>query len=232
MLKTLTFTGVDEKTDLGWAIEMTRRYPNIEFGILVGSHTGEGGRFPDIATICKWKSEGFRKLRLSLHLCGKFSRFVNKEQSSFWVSHELKWGIWQFRDLCVGFGRAQVNARAYKPETIENFADVCIQRVILQHRDWFNSAPILHDNIEYLFDVSGGRGKNSIGRWPPPDDRFKCGYSGGVGPHNIKDAVEFVNRWPDNETWIDMESEVRTDDVFDQVKVEQVCEIVFGKGLS
>ena len=223
MLGTITFTGIDDKTDPEWAVDLTRRYPKIEFGILVGSHTGTGEkhRFPSLRTIQQWKICK-NHLRLSLHLCGRYARHVLN----------VTWHHTSFCELLYGFDRVQVNARQYDPEVIRSFVESTSvgikQQVILQHRGHFDPVPICHHKMEYLFDVSGGRGKDSIDQWPRPSLYARCGYSGGVGPGNVQKAIRFVNRWPSLQ-WIDMESGVRTNDVFDPSKVEQVCELAFPK---
>ena len=43
-LSILTFTGVDEKTDLAALRDISRRYPRVEWGVLVGSHTDSNDR--------------------------------------------------------------------------------------------------------------------------------------------------------------------------------------------
>ena len=82
-----------------------------------------------------------------------------------------------------------------------------------------------HPRIEYLFDESGGRGKR--GDWPDPWPvlpGMRCGYAGGLGPDNVDEALEFVERHPDARIWLDMESGVRTNDWMDLEKVEAVCQ--------
>ena len=44
MLDILTFTGVDSHTSLDELARLAARYPKVEFGILVGSHTDRQDR--------------------------------------------------------------------------------------------------------------------------------------------------------------------------------------------
>ena len=219
MLETITFTGVDDKTDPEWAVDLTRRYPKIEFGILIGTPTGTGQnlRFPSLHTIQRWKAR-CDTLRLSLHLCGRYTRVVFEE----------RWDVMLYYDLCYGFRRIQVNARRYDWAAIGRFVRAFDQRIILQHRASFGQVPLYHSGVEYLFDVSGGQGKDSLDQWPNPSAWCRCGYAGGVNSGNVEVAVKFVRQWPSLQ-WIDMESGVRTNDVFDPSKVEQVCELAFPK---
>ena len=131
-------------------------------------------------------------------------------------------------DWLVGFRRVQLNARRYPDfDVIKRFADTFDQRIILQHRASFSQVPMYHDKVEYLFDVSGGRGKDSLDQWPNPSAWCRCGYAGGVNFDNVEAAAKFVRQWPFHSCWIDMESGVRTNDAFDQSKVERICKLVF-----
>ena len=52
MIELLTFTGVDTKTSRWDILKIAKKYPKVEFGILVGSHTGlEKSIFPPISTV-------------------------------------------------------------------------------------------------------------------------------------------------------------------------------------
>ena len=98
--------------------------------------------------------------------------------------------------------------------------------VILQHRGPWSEIPVDHPKIEYLFDLSEGRGEEGFEHWPdPPGDR-RVGYAGGLGPHNIKTALEFAARHPDARIWFDMERNVRDQDYrLDLNKVREVCQL-------
>ena len=98
-------------------------------------------------------------------------------------------------------------------------------RIILQHDGAWSTTPIQDgENLEYLFDASGGRGEEAFGRWPEPRDSTKrWGYAGGIGPGTIQHALAFAALHAEALLWLDMESGVRTEEVFDLDKVEQVC---------
>ena len=98
--------------------------------------------------------------------------------------------------------------------------------VILQHRADWNEIPVDHPKIEYLFDLSEGRGEEGFEHWPDPPEGRRVGYAGGLGPHNIKTALEFAARHPDARIWFDMERNVRDRDYrFDLGKVREVCQL-------
>jgi len=75
-----------------------------------------------------------------------------------------------------------------------------------------------------FFDPSAGTGRSPTnGVWPPPPakaDGVTVGWAGGLGPANLKTALDtFCKLAPDGNFWVDMETNVRTDNVFDFDKV-------------
>ena len=223
MIELITFTGVDDNTDLEWAEELAKTYPRIEFGILVGTKTKPtkdqttANRFPCLKTIAAWKKVAANcRINLALHLCGKYQRQVNSGD----ISQKLL-------DLCDGFNRVQVNAVKYDAGNVAKFVEaVPVQSVILQHRSTFNRNLPIQDNprVEYLFDKSGGRGKNTLNEWPGPTHRFRCGYAGGIQRTNINVITAFGSKWYDYRLWFDMESGVRSHlDWFDLSEVTSIC---------
>ena len=218
MLEKLTFTGIDLWTT-SWAIQDVQdEFPLTEFGILIGSKTKETAnvrRFPPfgyVENVRRLQISGY--LNLAVHLCGKFSRDVTQPNGD--MSRAMA--------MCEGFQRVQVNSVSYPdPDRIAAFADaVSCDHVILQRRRGALLGDI-HPKVEYLFDLSGGRGAEDIGRWPVPEAGVRSGYAGGLGPSNIEKAMEFVDSHSDKRLWLDMESGVRTDDWLDMGKVVEVC---------
>ena len=231
MIEAITFTGVDGETSLSRLSALAERYPKAEFGILVGSSVG--GIFPSMEVVEHLKAHaGDEGYRVALHLCGKYSRMVVDPKGS---ADERA-----LRDLCTGFGRVQVNlpGRWFKGrrgdasrERVKRFADsVTAENVILQHRGDWGSIPVRHRKVEYLFDVSGGRGIDSFARWPEPSgDLRRTGYAGGMGPHNIGRAVAFASAHMDTALWFDMEGRIRKNGLLDLAAVESVCSQVFDR---
>ena len=218
MLETVTFTGVDSTIDMLWAKEVQENWPFVEFGILMGSQTKPVGsldpKFPSLRTIHQWAKNDIG-LSLSLHLCGRWAGYVNTGKDN---------GLYR---LCCDFDRVQVNATEYHIDNVTKFAAHLEgkAKVILQHRSGFRLARV-YPNVEYLYDVSGGRGLNGIERWPTPYSLFRCGYAGGISPWNIETALDKIAQWPSFPIWIDMESKVRSGGFMDKGRVEAVCEYV------
>ena len=83
-----------------------------------------------------------------------------------------------------------------------------------------------HPRIEYLFDLSEGRGEEGFERWPDPTGDRRAGYADGLRPRNIRRALEFAARHPEYRTWFDMERNVRDAHYrFDLDKVREVCRL-------
>ena len=245
MLKVVTITGLDRKTSFDRILKLSKRYPFLEVAVLVGSQTNGNclSRFPSLLVVNHWREYARDNgIPTAVHLCGAYSKLVLQsiDTTSFGAS---------FADvlrLCKGFGRVQVNlpsgywnrphSSVHNPwNNLQDFADwVTCNKVILQHREAWNTIPVRHLKVEYLFDRSGGRGVADFGSWLsvpdlslynpiPPGGRW-WGYSGGLGPDNIHTAMEFVHRQVDqSRVWLDMESGVRTGGWLDLDKVEQVC---------
>lgn len=73
-LTDITFTGVDEQTDIDRLVSIQERFPKAEFGVLMSRHWQDNGpRFMSPESIEKLRGRG---LRLSAHLCGGFARNV------------------------------------------------------------------------------------------------------------------------------------------------------------
>ena len=138
MLDFLTFTGVDSETPMNDLLYIAKTYgkSHVEFGVLVGSDTGESnhGIFPPLHIVRAVKSlKRDYGMQIAIHLCGRYARMVMQDDG---VPDEVY-------DLCNGFSRVQVNLHgdsfnpgrvAVASQAIKRFADtVKCQSVILQH---------------------------------------------------------------------------------------------------
>lgn len=96
--------------------------------------------------------------------------------------------------------------------------------------------PNKFNNVNFLYDASGGAGK-TIEYIHSVIDNHLTGYAGGLNPTNLEEAIEkIINaNHPDAEIWIDTESGVRSPacnssvanaDVLDLDKVVQFLRIV------
>ena len=169
MLEILTFTGVDEATDLSSLKDICSQYPQVEFAVLYGSHPGEGNPiFPSTGFIQKFRA--LQGVRTAIHLCGRWARSAAGE-----LERSITLGF-----LCSGFGRVQINLHGddYDPKRVElqhsaikRFAEQTLTNsVILQHQGTFETVPIKHPRFEYLLTSLKGAAKrdSSSGRNRPP----------------------------------------------------------------
>ena len=235
MLDLLTFTGVDEFTALDKLAALAERYPKVEFAVLVAGWAGSRRshtRYPSLERIFTFRDWGRdRRMNTAVHLCGRWARGA-LEQGASAVPRATA------AALCAGFGRVQLNLPdgflvndADKRAALDRFAEeVGCANVIVQRRRAHERAPATHPKVEYLFDLSAGTGRESFDEWPAPRaHEHKCGYAGGIGPASIERALEFVDRHHARPVWLDMESNVRTNDRLDVDAVEQVCAATFDK---
>lgn len=216
-LVTVTFTGVDDRTDIRRLSSIQERHPFVEFGVLFSAHGPENGpRYPSMETI---RSLRRYPLNLSLHLCGRFAReAVHGDFSA--VETALGCDVSLFR-------RVQLNVVGYDgaPERITFPNPSWALEVIIQQRSAADCGLFLRsprrDGLSVLLDPSGGRGLQVEPAVLPGCP--KVGYAGGINPGNVSAYLEALLASPEvNDFWIDMESGVRTGDRFDLGLVEAV----------
>lgn len=216
VIETVTLTGIDENSDPEALIRLSRWFAFVELAVLAGTREGEP-RMPTHRWIREWVTKANRAdVATAIHLCGARSR----------AARDQNWE--KLAELTAGFGRVQVNLpppeRCAAAPALDNFAQFLQRRVVVQHEGpWETSEAARCANLDLLADGSGGRGIPGFGSWPPSREGRPSGYAGGIGPANIGQALEFAARWPQRRIWIDMETGVRTSDVFDMTKAIAVC---------
>ncbi len=228
MIELVTFTGVDETTPCDALVELAARYPFCEFAVLAGTGTGSQPRFPPVATIERWRKVAReQEVHSAIHLCGRYSRGICKDDAS------------EAAGLAAGFGRVQINLpeedRRRNVAKLVTFAKRIGAATILQHDDAWDSAPAgWKGRTEHLFDRSGGRGIRAIEHWPSPPrgTSRRVGYAGGISPATIEQALGFARHFAGSRLWLDMESGVRTNGRFDIAAVEAVCKSIKASGLA
>lgn len=229
----ITFTGVDERTDLNRLVYLSHKYP-VEWGILFSrTNQGRSNRYPNLVFVKKLITMSYlltKRLRLSAHICGKYSNEIM--EGGFENTGLI--------NLIVGFfTRTQINIRdgetlvegKLKIENAVKFAnDIEVESAIIQCTGHFPN----DDRIHWLSDKSGGAGI-SPNDWNCQeqgcDESVFCGYAGGIGPDNIVevlDSIHNVRRGPNRPYWIDMEANVRdSNDWLDLDKCESVLKQVY-----
>lgn len=234
----ITMTGVDENTDLRRLAALSKIEPNVEWGFLYSpKQQGCPGRYPSIDFLKEAFSALPRTVKIALHVCGKG---VSDLFAGEPVVHAL------VDSLSARSGRLQLNFNHRKsPVDLHSLAKFLSDHpslpVITQIHDGntdvqpelFKILGLTPKNHELLFDSSGGRGKVATSL-EAPRYGIHCGYAGGIGPENIRERIAAINEVVGNlDTWIDMESSLRTledgTDRFDLQKCLAVIEAYYSR---
>jgi hypothetical protein len=156
------------------------------------------------------------RLRWAAHVCGSLARAIADGPEAPPLS-------------LAGFQRVQVN-HGFAGSTPAQVARCAAfgrtqgVRAVLQCQGAFPA----DGRVDWLYDTSFGRGARPSD-WPPlaPEGAF-CGFSGGIGPDNVREVLARIGAPSGVPYWIDMESAVRTAGAFDLAKCEAVCRAVYG----
>jgi hypothetical protein len=208
----ITFTGVDRADLLPGMHVLSKRFP-IEWGVLIDPEQGDRPLYPRQNERQVIQASA---LRLSAHVCGTAAKSIVEGGDP-----EL--------DL-EGFSRVQINHSRDGSSELEVLNSCAFSarrhiRVALQCQGHFPT----DSRVDWLYDVSFGTGKTPSA-WPPIiSGQPLCGYSGGLSPKTLHDVLPKFPVAQGIPFWIDMESGVRTDGLFDLEKCASVCELVFGK---
>ncbi len=225
-LDRVTITGADNSVRPEQLIELSDEYPFVEWGILFSNNRQGQSRFPDqtwinqLTDLCDRAATG---PKICSHLCGKHlvKEFCNtgdfvfqRERPDFW-SH---------------VHRVQLNFHSQKHGLCNkaiSFINSNERKFIVQYdgvNDTALGGIIQGNNIDPLFDISGGNGLLPD-KWPSPVKDY-CGYAGGLSPENVVSQVEKIATVAGaNRIWIDMETGVRSEDCryFD---IARVCRVL------
>jgi hypothetical protein len=233
-IKSVTVTGVDHFTNRQ---KLSKNFPFVEWGVLLSrSKMGKESRYPSrtwIEELYAFKLDN-PTLRFSGHLCGQWARSFAANVKQF---HE------EAGALLLLFDRLQLNISHIlddinKDDLIAAINDPALGkcRVIVQVGrrgipHWWQLSSFM--NVDCLFDCSGGR-DILPDWWPHPVAIDKgnrvlldnCGYAGGLTPDNLQDQLPHLEHASEGQPiWIDVESGVRTSDVFDLDKVQRFLDI-------
>ena len=209
----IAFTGVDDPASVPGLQALSARYP-IEWGMLIDDAQTDDPLFPD--AVARAALLGAPGLRWAGHVCGAQAKRIADAPDLATV------------DLS-GFQRVQVNhgfsgSSADQVANVIRFGRARGVRTLLQTLGGFPA----ENRLDWLFDISFGKGATPSA-WPPlPANGPFCGYSGGINPANAAAVVAAIAAPDGAQYWIDMESGVRTNGRFDLDKCEAVCRTVYG----
>jgi hypothetical protein len=192
---------------------LARHYP-IEWGVLIDEQPRTSTLFPPLEVVHSMLAGS--TMRWAAHVCGALAtRIASGEEKS---PNEL---LRKFRRLQInhGFG----GSTAEQARHCSEYAHLMGSRAVLQCQGEFPQ----DSQVDWLYDVSFGRGSRPTS-WPSlPHSEALCGFSGGINADNVRDVLRAIAAAPGSTYWIDMESGVRTDDLLDLGKCEAVCRAVF-----
>lgn len=219
-LRYVSITGADDGVAVGDLNALAEEYSFVEWAILLLPEEAGAPRAPTFEWIRGFKA-GYRGKHKAMHLCGGALRgFVE--------------GRADILDLMTGFHRIQLNLEFGAVEGTYDPARLLARIQAHQEFDFIiqytdkraDMLPALAalPNHAILFDASAGRGVAPEG-WPAPIPGHFCGYAGGINPGNVAGHIEKIRAAGAVDTWIDMESGVRTDNRFDLDKVREVLKI-------
>ncbi len=231
-LNRVTITGADDWTDPEALLDLSRRFPFVEWGILL-SPRGQGAeRFPSSIWIERFRIANIHiGVQISLHLCGGYLRdlllggdLVFQDYSMLWFSvdrAQLNFhGEPQFSELDKFVHSMKTIPHVQWIFQMDRTPNETLLQVALDKR--VNAVP--------LFDTSGGAGILPE-VWTKAFVKVRGalinhGYAGGLGPESIQTQLPLILEASNgSKFWIDMEEQIRTNGLLDLVKVERVLEI-------
>lgn len=224
MLRHVTVTGLDNQTNLLDVLNVSKKYPFVEWGVLVADcFSSYRPRYPDyiiFKNLEKCKNI-LPQMNFSLHVCSTYLRKI---------VHKGDWQVFEYMDginVANCFSRIQLNLSNMIGEIQEPFfeslkninQEIILQLKTVEGNEEFITKCKKYAKISVLFDSSGGKGKLPE-KWPNPIEN--CGYAGGLTPENVKEQLCLIKNLVGKNVpiWIDAESSLRGYDQFNLGKVE------------
>lgn len=227
-LELISFVGVDTETDMKNLANLRWNTPiALEFSVLYSDSKSVGNytRYPSYK-FCKdfLDSCPAQGIYGSLHLCGSvIERYLKQEEDVM--------------NLCKNAYRIQLNFNINHYSNYSLLTDRIVDvinkqnhKVILQQNkskkdflDIFLAQDVTTASVSLLHDSSGGFGRE-ITQVSAPHEKYMTGYAGGINPDNVAKIVKLIEETNTNNRpyYIDMESGIRTDNIFSLEKCQQV----------
>lgn len=225
-LKKITFTGIDEKTDIDELIALSRDYPKVEYGFLAHeNYQMLGNLFCSPWMLHKMKDAG---LTLSLHICGELAKrvFATGDWNEIIAYMQGSFSLFD-RIQLNNIRKADILDKKWKLSIPTGISEIIIQQhsadnmSVYQH--YLDNRADISGNFTMLLDASGGRGERSekLNTLNLP----YVGYAGGLGPDNVRDIVQQLENSENvQDYWIDMQKHVRDENDWFSVELcRRVC---------
>lgn len=226
-LTRVTISGADDRVVLGDMREISEEFPFVEWGILFSRSRAGGSRYPSAEWINQLVGD-MDGMKLSAHLCGEYARLACAADPG---SLKLNGGFFS-RVQINGFDPASAGEAFFRLARSYDF-EVILQAANERALYGCTLAASMIDRCSILYDPSGGLGKSLLDAGLPRhvEPWLPIGFAGGLGPDNAVQAALALDkagfRTGDRaETWLDMESNVRTDDALDLAKVRRVLTLL------
>lgn len=233
VLTKVTFTGADDETPPAFLAEISKMYPFVEWGILVGFYLG-CERWPSRLFFNKLLSLPSHELQLSLHLCGESLTNLLFDTGRPILNEWEEEALPLFQRVQLNFHGDVVVEVVEVPYIVEAFQGKFAGKEAILQLDGVNDwvlDQLLASGIKAsgLYDHSHGAGVLPTA-WPSLKEDWSVGYAGGLGPDNIKDQLPAINEAAGSRPfWIDMETRVRSKinrhDLFDTHKCLEVLRV-------
>jgi len=228
-IKTVTVTGASDDTSFEDMLNIQKEYPFVEWGILLSRRmAGNSNRFPSKDWLERLQEFGKTSsevpLNLSAHFCGSL---VND-----FLNSELTKDIAQILDSKM-YSRVQINTHGERTKydlnhLIKNISHNTDIQFIAQFdkvNDYiFELREREYSNIAALYDLSHGAGVLPT-EWDEPLFGIYTGYAGGLSPENLENQLLNLDSVVEEPIWIDAETWLRTNDLFDLDKVVEFLKI-------
>lgn len=242
-LDRVTITGADDDTSPLDIMELSKKHPFVERGILVSENNAGNRRFPSRAwrerfqelVFLSMRRDPALKVQLCAHLCGKFVRDLLRGNDTLYMA-------WY-----IGFQRVQLN---FHGEKVGSYDPVAFTNALKRYPgiqwifqidgkhglQYFKNAVEADVDAVPLYDTSGGLGElinldnvEPLLRGDIPYDTIYHGFAGGLSPENVAEQIRAIEErfsWSSCSYWIDVETYVRgrTEDVLDMKRVEAFIE--------
>ena len=227
-ISTVSVTGADSCTSIKGMLRLQKRFPFAEFGILFSMKHQGYERYPSYEWVESLTTIASGELRLSAHLCGQIVRDILENNFLFAPNS------YQYQFLHKCFSRIQLNTHgephSFMPIGITKLLSFCKSygsHVIFQYDNTNNDLisyvnSLSNPNVDVLFDLSHGCGILPEA-WPTlkTASHVRLGYAGGLSGENLESQIPDIFRASNGEiVWIDAETQLRTNDLFDLGKVE------------
>lgn len=231
----ITFTGVDEWTEPVDLAVLQKKYPYVEFGILMSkNYRVNGNRYPNPEIFTKISAYG--NVKWSGHLCGSMARdayagnwyLFNEYFKTFTKNPEVFYDVLNRIQLNVSEGlESYINKFNFESCPIQD-VEIIIQQNSVHNCYLYNLNK--SSKIRLLVDPSGGKGESA--NWTT-DNLYNenpneiVGYAGGINKHNVIDVLNFLETNSNCYYWIDLETGARDkNDRFDVYKISKILKSV------